>query len=158
MGDSGIATRSTSSHSPDNQSEDRGFGSQYLDTDNDIVDTENNETEDSDSEDNLDLVTDEDSEINSKRGPFLFGRDNSHENQNNHHNLKFMDERNSDILSDIYSTAFSKVPKVLPSDSESIYSLTSTLDRDFDYDSLDQKLMNNMRDIYRNPHLLKKST
>jgi len=156
--DSGIATRSTSSHSPDNQSEDRGFGSQDLDTDNDIVDTENNETEDSDSEDNLDLVTDEDSEINSKRGPFLFGRSNSHENQNNHHNLKFMDERNSDILSDIYSTAFSKVPKVLPSDSESIYSLTSTLDRDFDYDSLDQKLMNNMRDIYRNPHMLKKST
>ena len=69
-----------------------------------------------------------------------------------------MDERNSDILSDIYSTAFSKVPKVLPSDSESVYSLTSTLDRDFDYDSLDHKLMNNMRDIYRNPHLLKKST
>ena len=50
------------------------------------------------------------------------------------------------------------MPKVLPSDSESIYSLTSTLDRDFDYDSLDQKLMNNMRGIYRNPHLLKKSS
>ena len=47
---------------------------------------------------------------------------------------------------------------MLPSDSESIYSLTSTLDRDFDYDSLDQKLMNNMRDIYRNPHLLRKSS
>merc|ERR1719317_1096717 len=61
--DSGIATRSTSSHSPDNQSEDRGFGSQDLDTDNDIVDTKNNETEDSDSEDNLDLVTDDDSDI-----------------------------------------------------------------------------------------------
>ena len=156
--DSGIATRSTSSHSPDNHSEDHEFGSQDLDTDNDIVDTENNETEDSDSEDNLELVTDDDSEIHSKGGPFLFGRNNNPENQNNRHNLKFMDERNSDILSDIYSTAFSKVPKVLPSDSESIYSLTSTLDRDFDYDSLDQKLMNNMRDIYRNPHLLRKSS
>ena len=156
--DSGIATRSTSSHSPDNHSEDHEFGSQDLDTDNDIVDTENNETEDSDSEDNLDLVTDDDSEINSKRGTFQFGIKNNPENQNNRHHLKFMDERNSDILSDIYSTAFSKVPKVLPSDSESIYSLTSTLDRDFDYDSLDQKLMNNMRDIYRNPHLLRKSS
>eukprot|EP00090_Calanus_glacialis_P029778 TRINITY_DN4782_c0_g1_i1.p1 TRINITY_DN4782_c0_g1~~TRINITY_DN4782_c0_g1_i1.p1 ORF type:complete len:959 (-),score=180.57 TRINITY_DN4782_c0_g1_i1:103-2979(-) len=156
--DSGIVTRSTSSRSPDNDSEDHDFGSQDLDTDNDIVDSEINETEDSDSEDNLDLVTDDDSEIHSKRGPFSFGRNNNPENQNNRHNLKFMDERNSDILSDIYSTAFSKVPKVLPSDSESIYSLTSTLDRDFDYDSLDQKLMNNMRDIYRNPHLLKKSS
>jgi len=156
--DSGIATRSTSSRSPDNQSEDRGFGSQDLDTDNEVLDTENNETEDSDSEDNLDLVTDDDSEILSKRGPYLFGRNNSNENENHTKNLGFMDERNSDILSDIYSTAFSKVPKVLPSDSESIYSLTSTLDRDFDYDSLDHKLLNNMRDIYRNPHLLKKST
>ena len=99
--DSGIATRSTSSHSPDNQSEDRGFGSQDLDTDNDVMDTENNETEDSDSEDNLDLVTDDDSGNNSKGGPFLFGTNNNREMQNNHHNLKFMEERNSDILSDI---------------------------------------------------------
>jgi len=154
--DSGIVTRSTSSHSPDNQRRDTRFHSQYLDTDAD--DTENNETEYSDSEDNIDLITDDDSEVPTNKGPFMFVENVCHENNNNEHGRQFMDERNSDILSDIYSTAFSKVPKVLPSDSESIYSLTSTLDRDFDYDSLDHKLMNNMQDIYRNPHLLKKST
>ena len=63
----------------------------------------------------------------------------------------------SDIVSDIYSTAFSKVPKV-PDDMASIYSLTSTIDKDFDYDSLDQRFKENLRHIYRNPNITHKST
>ena len=135
--DSGIVTRSTSSHSMTAQSDDT------LDTD---------DTEESEEEDNRDEPTDDEFAFPSKEELSMFGAPNTSPRRD------FLDTTvDSDILSDIYSTAFSKVPKVLPSDSESIYSLTSTIDRDFDYDSLDQKLMGSVRHIYRNPNVLKKS-
>ena len=135
--DSGIVTRSGSSHSNDNQED---------------SDTDTTNTEESD-QNRLDATTDDDEEFLSKNELKMFGN-------NSKRRLTAMDVSldESDIVSDIYSTAFSKVPKVLPSDSESVYSLTSTIDKDFDYDSLDQSRLGNVRHIYRNPNIVKKSS
>ena len=135
--DSGIVTRSGSSHSNDIQQE----------TDTDITDTEDSD------QNRLDATTDDDEDFLSKNDLKMFGK-------NSPKKMTAMDVSldESDILSDIYSIAASKVPKVLPSDTESIYSLTSTIDKDFDYDSLDQKMMGNVRHIYRNPNIVKKSS
>ena len=134
--DSGIVTRSGSSHSNDNQEDE---------TDTDMTDTESDQNR-------LEATTDDDEDFLSKNDLKMFGNSSKKK-------LTAMDVSldESDIVSDIYSTAFSKVPKVLPSDTESIYSLTSTIDKDFDYDSLDQKMMGNVRHIYRNPNIVKKS-
>ena len=48
-------------------------------------------------------------------------------------------KNNLDFLSEIYNTAFSKVPKVNASDAESIYSYNSGHDNTMDYGSLDNK-------------------
>lgn len=133
--DSGIVTRSGSSHSQDNQED--------SDTDTDLTDTEDPAA-----------TTDTDEEFLSKNDLKMFGK-----NSGKKVTAPALDVSvESDILSDIYSTAFSKVPKVLPSDTDSIYSLSSTIDKDFDYDSLDQKMTNNVRHIYRNPNIIKKSS
>ena len=131
--DSGIVTRSGSSHSQDNQED--------SDTDTDLTDTEDPAA-----------TTDTDEEFLSKNDLKMFGKNSAKK-------MAALDVSvESDILSDIYSTAFSKVPKVLPSDTDSIYSLSSTIDKDFDYDSLDQKMTTNVRHIYRNPNIVKKSS
>ena len=131
--DSGIVTRSGSSHSNDQQED--------SDTDTDLTDTEDPA-----------VTTDTDEEFLSKNDLKMFGKNSTKK-------APALDVSvESDILSDIYSTAFSKVPKVLPSDTDSIYSLSSTIDKDFDYDSLDQKMTNNVRHIYRNPNIVKKSS
>ena len=131
--DSGIVTRSGSSHSNDNQED--------SDSDTDLTDTEDPAA-----------TTDTDEEFLSKNDLKMFGKNSTKK-------VPALDVSvESDILSDIYSTAFSKVPKVLPSDTDSIYSLSSTIDKDFDYDSLDQKMTNNVRHIYRNPNIVKKSS
>ena len=79
--DSGIVTRSVSSHS---QSNDDDYNDQSDDTDDDNVPT-----------------SDDDSEFLSKDDLKMFGR-----------NGKKIPPDENDIVSDIYSTAFSKVPKV----------------------------------------------
>ena len=66
-----------------------------------------------------------------------------------------MGNNNLDFLSKIYNTAFSKVPKVYASDTESIYSFNSGLNNTMDYSSLDIET-NNLLDIYRNPHLMQR--
>ena len=62
-----------------------------------------------------------------------------------------------DLLSEIYNTAFSKLPKVFSSsDAESVYSYSSSaVDNSMEYGSLDVET-NNMLDVYRNPNLIKR--
>ena len=136
--DSGIVTRSVSSHSQSNDDD-------YNDQSDEESDRDNTETEDEE-------------EFLSKDDLRMFGKTRGRQKPSG---------EEEDIVSDMYSTAFSKVPKVghdltisqslirdhcqdnhhyhnhyhdhyqvLPSDTESVYSLTSTVDRDFDYDSL----------------------
>jgi hypothetical protein len=66
-----------------------------------------------------------------------------------------MGNNNFDFLSKIYNAAFSKVPKVYASETESIYSFNSGLNNTMDCSSIDIET-NNMLDIYRNPHLMRR--
>ena len=136
--DSGIVTRSTSP-TPDHGSDNDASSSQGIYSDNETVDVADSDE------------TDSDNDVNDKS-------QNSDKNQHNDENIGdilSMGNNNLDFLSEIYNTAFSKVPKVYASDTESIYSYNSAICDNMDYSSLDMET-NNMLDIYRNPHLMKR--
>jgi hypothetical protein len=73
--------------------------------------------------------------------------------------LRYQNRRQKkDFVSELYHTAVAKVPKVIPSDSESLYSSQSTMRRDFEYDSLDINSNCRYKDIYTNPNMAAKRT
>jgi len=139
--DSGIATRSTSpSHEHPSDNETTTTSSQGMYSDNETVDVaSSDETEsDNDKEDNNNEENSkEKTEPEKVRSPSLS-------------DILNLGHKNLDFLSEIYNTAFSKVPKVCASDAESIYSYNS---RTGDYSSLDHHQDNAAYgvDIYRNP-------
>jgi len=136
--DSGIVTRSTSP-TPDHGSDNDASSSQGIYSDNETVDVADSDETDSDND-----VADV-----SKSG------DKNQHTAENISDILSMSNNNLDFLSEIYNTAFSKVPKVYASDTESIYSYNSAIDNTMDYSSLDIET-NNMLDIYRNPHLMRR--
>lgn len=136
--DSGIVTRSTSP-TPDHGSDNDASSSQGMYSDNETVDVADSDETDSDND-----VTDV-----SKCG------DKNQHTTENISDILSMGNNNLDFLSEIYNTAFSKVPKVYASDTESIYSYNSAIDNAMDYSSLDIEA-NNMLDIYRNPRLMRR--
>ena len=136
--DSGIVMRSTSP-TPDQGSDNDALSSQGIYSDNETVDVVDSDETDSDSD-----------VIHVPKN----GDENEHVDENISDILS-MGNNNLDFLSKIYNTAFSKVPKVYTSDTESIYSYNSGHDITMDYGSLDIET-NHMLDIYKNPHLMRR--
>ena len=134
--DSGILTRPSSiSDLSDSQTD--VVTSNDFDTDNETVDVaDSDDTDDTDS----DTYIEGSSVQYSPTKP-------------QHTNTRPETRHKKDFVSEIYNTAVSKVPKVIPSDTESLYSTNSTMRKDFEYDSLDINSNHRLRDIYTNPNL-----
>ena len=124
--DSGIVTRSTSPTPENGSDNDESSSGHEIYSDNETVDVADSYTDDtnSDKDVNEDLQEDNQELSITKFGSHIVGSKN-----------------NLDFLSEIYNTAFSKLPKVQNSDLESDYSYYSTtsVDKDIEYDSLDFK-------------------
>merc|ERR1719350_1604446 len=113
--DSGIATRSTSpSHEHPSDNETTTTSSQGMYSDNETVDVaSSDETEEDDDNDvNEDPGEEQRNLAEKPRSPSLS-------------DILHLGHNNLDFLSEIYNTAFSKVPKVYASDADSIYSYNS---------------------------------
>lgn len=127
--DSGIVTRSTSP-TPGDGSDNDESSSHEIYSDNETVDVADSYTDDtnSDKDVNEDLQEDNHELSITKFGSHIVGCKN-----------------NLDFLSEIYNTAFSKLPKVQNSDPESDYSYYSSTsaDKDIEYDSLDFRYNSN---------------
>ena len=133
--DSGILTRPSSiSDLSDTQTDVVTSNSCDFDTDNETVDVADSDDTDTDSD------TYVESSIRSA-APKLPVRNFEHSRQK------------KDFVSELYNTAVSKVPKVIPSDSESLYSSNSTIRKEFEYDSLDINSNCRLKDLYTNPGL-----
>jgi len=128
--DSGIVTRSTSPTPENGSDNDESSSGHEIYSDNETVDVADSSTDDtnSDKDVNEDLQEDNQELSITKFGSHIVGCKN-----------------NLDFLSEIYNTAFSKLPKVQNSDLESDYSYYSTtsVDNDIEYDSLDFKYNGN---------------
>jgi len=136
--DSGIVTRS-SSPTPDHGSDNDGSSSHEIYSDNETVDVADSYTDDTNSDKDVNEDLQEDNhELNiTKFGSHIVGCKN-----------------NLDFLSEIYNTAFSKLPKVQKSDPESdysYYSSSTSADKDIEYDSLDFKYKENKFRSFTNP-------
>ena len=133
--DSGILTRPSSvSDMSDSQTDVVTSNSCDFDTDNETVDVADSDDTDTDSD------TYVESSIRSAV-PKLPVRNFEHARQK------------KDFVSELYNTAVAKVPKVIPSDSESLYSSNSTIRKEFEYDSLDINSNHRLKDLYTNPGL-----
>ena len=157
--DSGILTRS-SSISDISGSQTDIVTSNEFDTDNETVDVADSDDGESD---------DTDSDTYAAEGPASeLGRDSRLDDgvetaavasafPQHEAFLRYQNRRQKkDFVSELYHTAVAKVPKVIPSDSESLYSSQSTMRRDFEYDSLDINSNARYKDIYTNPNIAAK--
>ena len=134
--DSGILTRSSSiSDLSDSQTDVVTSNSCDFDTDNETVDVADSD----------DTDTDSDTYVEGSVGASVSCLPVRSVEQK---------PRHKDFVSELYNTAVSKVPKVIPSDSESLYSSNSTMRKDFEYDSLDINSNCRHKDIYTNPGLV----
>jgi len=137
--DSGIVTRSTSP-TPDHGSDNDESSSHEIYSDNETVDVADSYTDDtnSDKDVNEDLQEDNHELSITKFGSHIVGCKN-----------------NLDFLSEIYNTAFSKLPKVQNSDPESDYSYYSSTsaEKDIEYDSLDFRYKEDKFDNFTNAEL-----
>lgn len=140
--DSGILTRSSSiSDLSDTQTD--VVTSNEFDTDNETVDVADSD----------DTDTDSDTYIETTSRPSL----PTHPLHQSEFTRFKNNRQKKDFVSELYNTAVAKVPKVIPSDSESLYSSNSTMRKDFEYDSLDINSNCRLRDIYTNPNLFGRS-
>jgi hypothetical protein len=154
--DSGILTRSSSiSDISENQTD--IVTSNEFDTDNetvDVADSDNGESDETDS----DTYAAEGPGSDAGRNSQLTDRPEAAAAFPQHEAfLRYQNRRQKkDFVSELYHTAVAKVPKVIPSDTESIYSSQSTIRRDFEYDSLDINSNARYKDIYTNPNMAAK--
>lgn len=155
--DSGILTRSSSiSDLSDSQTDVVTSNSCDFDTDNETVDVADSD-ETSDDTDDSDTYAEEE-RYNRSNGSNQSNRTSLHSLPVKQEFRKFDHGRQKkDFVSELYNTAVSKVPKVIPSDSESLYSSNSTMRKDFEYDSLDINSNCRLKDIYTNPNLTARS-
>jgi hypothetical protein len=167
--DSGILTRSSSiSDISDSQTD--IVTSNEFDTDNETVDVADSDDGESDTEDsetyadggqNSDPGREEEGEGGSSSRLSGGSEASAAASSFPQHEafLRYQNRRQKkDFVSELYHTAVAKVPKVIPSDSESLYSSQSTMRRDFEYDSLDINSNCRYKDIYTNPNMAAKRT